>query len=111
MVTKEIDTKGWTQAEEALAEVVLWGVAWAVETPTRIEARCHYHSFWNWVVLEVSPYSTKEMSCVLLQSPLVPTGLLCFRPFVSIVVLLLMMMPVRVEAPMAEDCPVCNSCA
>ena len=104
----EVDTKGWTQAEEALAEVVLWGSDWAMETPAMIEACCRYHACWNLVVLKVLPHSIEEKSCGLFQPPFVPTGPHCFQLFVPIVVLLLMMMSVWVKTPMAEDCPACN---
>ena len=103
----EVDTKGWIQAEEALAEVVLWGVARAIETPAKLEARCHYHS-WIWVVLEMSPHSIEENPCVLLQPPRLPSGSHCFQSFVPTVVLLLLMMLVWVEAHRAEDCPACD---
>ena len=61
---REMDTKGWTQVEKALAEVILWGGAWAIETPTKIEARCRNRSCWNRVVLEVSLPSIEEKPCV-----------------------------------------------
>ena len=45
------------------------------------------------------------------EEALLPSGPHCFQSSIPIVVLLLLMMLVWVEAPRAEDCPVCNSYA